>query len=54
MKYANKLDSRFALILGEEEMDKGIAVIRDMSAGEQFEIPVPEILEYFVRSSGRR
>ncbi|MBU0480181.1 MAG: histidine--tRNA ligase [Proteobacteria bacterium] len=38
MKQAGKSGARFTLILGEEELAKGIGVLRNMSAGEQQEI----------------
>ncbi|MDT3700259.1 MAG: histidine--tRNA ligase [Thermincola sp.] len=46
MKYANKFATRFALILGDEELSKGVAVIRDMKAAAQEEVPLEKVLEY--------
>lgn len=46
MKYAGKLGSRFVVILGEEEYNRGFAVIRDMIAGTQQEVPLGEITEF--------
>ncbi len=38
MKYANKISAKYTLILGDEEIDKGIAQLRDMNSGEQREV----------------
>lgn len=38
MRRADKLGSRFVLILGEEELQKEVAPLRDMAGGEQREI----------------
>lgn len=40
MKYAGKLDARVVIILGEEEYARGVAVVRDMQAGQQAEVPL--------------
>lgn len=46
MKYAGKLDARLVIILGEEEAARGVAVVRDMQAGEQQEVPLGELVDY--------
>ncbi len=38
LKRANKLQARAALILGEDELQKGVAAVRDLDSGEQREI----------------
>jgi histidyl-tRNA synthetase len=35
MKYAGKTGVRYAVIIGEEEMKKGVVVVRDMRTGGQ-------------------
>jgi histidyl-tRNA synthetase len=42
MKQANKANARFALIIGENELQKGEGVIKNMTTGEQSTIPLPE------------
>jgi histidyl-tRNA synthetase len=47
MKQADRAKARFALILGEEELAKGEAVLRDMTSKEQQQVPLtgaPEAL----------
>jgi histidyl-tRNA synthetase len=43
MKRANRLNARFALIVGEAELESGSAVLRDMTNSEQEEIPLDEV-----------
>ncbi len=46
MKYAGKLGARWVVILGEEELSRGVAVVRDMQAGEQQEVKLAELVNY--------
>lgn len=48
MKYANKFDIRYALILGDEELGKGVTVVRDMNAAAQEEVPIETVVEYLL------
>ena len=38
MKYANKIGARYTLIIGDSEIDAGVAQLRDMESGEQREV----------------
>ena len=38
MKYANKKGARYTLIIGESEVEAGVAQLRDMENGEQTEV----------------
>lgn len=44
MKRANRLQSRFVLILGESEIEERKAILRDMATSEQIEIPMEGIV----------
>ncbi len=44
MRRADKLKARFVLILGEEELKRGRAVLRNMGTKSQEEIPISDIL----------
>ncbi len=44
MRRANKLKARYVLILGEEELNRGRAVLRNMEDKSQEEIPISDIL----------
>ena len=38
MKYANKLNARYSVVIGENEIEKGIVTLKNMNSGEQKEI----------------
>ncbi len=44
MKQADKFQARFALIMGEDELQRGVAVLRDMASKEQEELRLGENL----------
>ncbi len=44
MRRANKLNARYTLILGEEELNRGRAVLRDMEGKTQEEFPLDDIV----------
>ena len=44
MRRANKLKARYALILGEQELKSGKAVLRDMEGKTQEDIPLNDLL----------
>lgn len=46
MKYASKKRTRYTVILGESEMQRGLVVVRDMSSGKQEEVPLSGVVEY--------
>jgi histidyl-tRNA synthetase len=46
LKYADKLDATYTLILGEEELQKGKVTLRDMLKGEQHEVMLENLIDY--------
>ncbi|MCK5844636.1 MAG: histidine--tRNA ligase, partial [Victivallales bacterium] len=46
MRAANRLSAKFALIRGEQELETGIVVCKNMKTSEQTEIPEEKILEF--------
>lgn len=46
MKYAGKHWTRHVVILGEDEVKKGVATVKDMDAGTQSEIPLTELVSH--------
>ena len=46
---ANKINSSAAILLGEDELAKGVATIRDMGTGEQTEAPLASLEEHLAR-----
>lgn len=51
MKYANKNNARFTVVLGEEEMSSGIAKLKNMESGEASEIPLDTFVTSFYNIS---
>ena len=45
LRYASSMNARHTLILGEEELNRGIIGLRDMDKGEQREVDQAQILE---------
>src|SRR5579875_2563951 len=43
MKRANKLGARAAILLGEDELKRGLATLRDLDSGTQSEVPFAEL-----------
>ncbi len=48
MKYANKLDAKYTIIIGENELNENLVRIKDMDSGEQKDVVLDNIVEYFV------
>lgn len=45
LKYADKINAKYSLIIGEEEIKKNLFILRDMKKSEQKEIKPEDILE---------
>ena len=43
---ANKANARAALLLGDDELAKGVATVRDMESGEQTEASLDYLSEH--------
>ena len=46
MKYANKIDAAFTVIIGEEELAKGEAQVRNMASKEQTSVALNGVVTY--------
>lgn len=44
MKYAGKTGARYAVIIGDEELKRGVVLVRDMAAGQQETVPLNEVI----------
>ena len=49
MKRANKIKARAAVLLGEDELARDAASVRDMETGEQVEVPLASLEEHLRR-----
>ena len=45
MKYANKIGARFSLVLGEDELTAGKAMLKDMETGAQTEVELDKLAD---------
>ena len=43
LKYAGKLNAKRVVIIGEDELNRGVAVVKDMSTGEQQEVALADL-----------
>lgn len=48
MKAADRYRARHAIIIGDDELDRGVAIARKMSTGEQQEVKLEEIVDHFI------
>lgn len=49
MKYANKLAARYSVVIGDDEIEKGVVTLKDMVSGEQKEINANDITKEIER-----
>ncbi len=49
MKRADKANAIAAVILGDDELAKNVATVRDMQSGEQAEVPLSELREHLAK-----
>ena len=50
---ADKLGAKLAIILGEDELAKGVAALRDLDAGSQSEVPLTQIVAELTKAGAR-
>ncbi|WLD92205.1 histidine--tRNA ligase [Alkalihalobacillus sp. AL-G] len=48
-KAADRLNARYVLVLGEDELDKGVINIKDMASGVQVEVKIEEAKDYVLK-----
>ena len=49
MKRANKINARATVLLGEDELARGAATVRDMDSGEQSDVPLASLETHLAR-----
>ncbi len=54
LDYANAIGARYAIILGERELQRGKATVRDMTSGAQKEVALKDLADAVRGTSGRR
>ena len=51
MKYADKLDARYNIVIGDNEVNEGTAKLKDMTTGEETEIALDTFVSGFYNIS---
>ena len=46
MKGADRAGARFALVLGDRELESGMVAVKDLAAHEQIDVPLPELVTH--------
>jgi histidyl-tRNA synthetase len=46
MKQASRLGAKHVVVIGDDEIERGIGVVRDMGSGEQSEVALGELVQY--------
>ena len=54
LRKANKFGVKYTLIIGDNELDKGKAVLKDMSESKQEEVDISKIAEILIEKSSRQ
>lgn len=49
MKYADKIKAEYTAIIGDDEIEKGKAILRNMNNGEQTELEISALAEFFTK-----
>ena len=44
-KFANKLNARYTVVIGDDEIEKNIVSLKDMDSGEQEEVSIDDLIE---------
>ena len=45
MKGADRANARFALVLGDQELEAGTVALKDLAAHEQYDVPVEDVVK---------
>ena len=50
LSYANKIKSKFAIIIGEEEANQNASIIKNLNTGEQIIVKYNKISKYLIKT----
>ena len=48
-KYADRLNAKYTLVIGENELEKGVVSIKDMTKSQQREIKIEDIFKEIIK-----
>lgn len=49
MKSADRMHAKYVIIIGEDEVAEQVVQVKEMSTGEQQQLPIAEVVEYFLK-----
>lgn len=49
MKYADKIKAEYVIVLGEDEINSGVIIAKQMSTGEQTELKLDDLFDFFTK-----
>lgn len=52
-KYSDKLEAKYTIVIGDEEVDKGVVSLKDMKTGEQEEVKLSSLIDELKSRLGR-
>ena len=44
-KYADRLGAKYAVVIGDNELETGVATLKDMEKGEQSEVKFDDLID---------
>ena len=47
MKHANKVNAGYAVLIGADELARGVVTVRDLDTGEQQDVPHDAVVRHF-------
>lgn len=53
MRYADRQKTPYVIIIGDDEIEKGIAILKDMKTGEQIEITINNMLNLYEKEKNK-
>ncbi len=52
-KYSDKLEAQYTIVIGDDEVDKGIITLKNMKTGEQQEVKLDNLIDELISKLGR-
>jgi len=53
LKHADRLGAKYVVIVGDEELEKGVVVLRNLETGDQVEIDKEFAIEYIFEKASK-
>jgi len=46
LKYADKINAKYSLVLGDDEIEKGVVQVKDMDTGDKYDVKINELEDF--------